>query len=380
MNAFDDHLSAKLRQRLDEGLFRQLRHPAGLVDFCSNDYLGLARSQELFHSISKKISELPVQNGSTGSRLLSGNSPYHEHVEKLLTVVFRSEAALIFNSGYDANLAVLSSLPSKNDTVIYDEKAHASIKDGARLSLAKRFSFLHNDPSDLEKKIRRASGQAYVAIESIYSMDGDICPLEEILEITTRYGAHLVLDEAHSTGILGEDGSGYAVSKDLHEHIAVRIYTFGKAMGIHGACVTGSQALRDYLVNFARPFIYTTAPDNHTLASIECAFSFVRGCQQQRTLLSENIRTFLEKTPGKSIGCAESPIHTFIIPGVDETRSAASRIQQEGFDVRPILSPTVPAGKERLRICLHAFNTTEEITRLTRALATCTGVIQRLHA
>jgi 8-amino-7-oxononanoate synthase len=371
MAGLDDYLSIKLSKRQNEGLLRTLKHPASLADFCSNDYLGLARSQELMEMIQSAFRQLrPLRNGSTGSRLLSGNSAYHEEVEHKLAGIFRSDAALLFNSGYTANLAVFSSIPGKDDTILYDEFAHASIKDGARLSLAKKFSFFHNDLNDLEKKIRRSAGRIFIAVESIYSMDGDLCPLREIVRLAKTHDAFIILDEAHSTGVHGGSGSGIATELNIADQIAIRVYTFGKAMGIHGACVAGSEPLKQFMVNFARPLIYTTAPDNHDLVSIDCAFAYLSAHLELQKQLAMQIKLFRRHAEGvPGISGSESSIQTAIIPGNESVKKAAHALQTKGFDIRPILSPTVPRGRERLRICLHTFNTEQEIVELAAALA-----------
>src|SRR4051812_47447788 len=213
MSAFADFIKGKLQKRRDDHSFRTLKNIEGLIDFTSNDYLGLARSELLYHRIQNKVQTLDLKhNGATGSRLLSGNSNYTEEVENKLAKIFNSEASLIFNSGYTANLAVLSSIPQKGDTILYDELAHACIKDGARLSLANRFSFRHNDLNDLEQKLNRCSGKIYIAVESIYSMDGDQCPLQDLVLLAEKYDVAIILDEAHSTGIFGKGGSGLATA------------------------------------------------------------------------------------------------------------------------------------------------------------------------
>jgi 8-amino-7-oxononanoate synthase len=360
----------KLQERESNDLLRKLSTTNGLVDFTSNDYLGLASSKELFQNISDKVERLGLnQNGAAGSRLLSGNSKYAEQMEAKLAGIFKSEAALIFNSGYAANLSVLSSIPQRGDTIIYDDLAHACIKDGARLSLAKRFSFRHNDLADLESKLKRAEGKVFVAVESIYSMDGDQCPLEELVKVAERYNASVILDEAHSTGVVGKNGSGLAVSLGLESRIDVRVYTFGKAMGVHGACVAGSNSLKQYLINFARPFIYTTALPQHSLISIDCAFEYVLRNEHLQQNLTEKINLFLETIQGfENRVISRSAIQTALFPGNKNARRAASVLQTKGFDVRPILSPTVPEGSERLRICLHTFNTMAEIENLCEEL------------
>jgi 8-amino-7-oxononanoate synthase len=364
---------ALIRQR-DKNLFRELVAPKGLKDFCSNDYLGLSRSTELFNNIARKIESLSdKKNGSTGSRLLSGNSLYTEEVEKKLSSIFKSESTLLFNSGYAANQAVLSSLPQKGDIILYDELAHACIKDGARLSMAAKYSFRHNNVDELENKIKRIKAdKIFIAVESIYSMDGDYCPLQELLAIAAKYNAVLIVDEAHSTGVMGEQGGGLSIALGVQNKIDIRIHTFGKAMGVHGACVAGSLAMIQYLTNFARPFIYTTALPAHSVASIDCAFEHLNKNMPLQSALASRINAYLKSIhPHSSRTPSTSAIQTAIFPGNTAVKNAAHTLQQKGFDVRAILSPTVPTGAERLRICLHTYNTEEEIQNLTEALNRC---------
>lgn len=371
MNGSDVFLKQKLVERERQGSLRVLSNPdLSKIDFSSNDYLGLARSQELFQKIKDNTEGLTKRwNGSTGSRLLSGNNDYTEETESRLAEIFNSESSLIFNSGYSANLAVLSSVPQRQDTILYDELAHACIKDGARLNLAKRMSFKHNDLNDLESKIKKASGKIFIAVESIYSMDGDECPLKELTELSERYGAIIVLDEAHSTGVRGTNGSGLAVSLGLENRIGIRIYTFGKAIGVHGACVVGSDTLRQYLINFARPFIYTTAMTPHSIVSIRCAFEYLNENPHLPQELGEKIKLYLDNTFQIHLRTkSSSSVQTMFFKGNENAKKAALELQRYNFDVRAILSPTVSRGSERLRICLHTFNRDEEIVDLTQQL------------
>ena len=372
--SLEDRLFNELNKRKAKDNLRSLSITEGLVDFVSNDYLGLSRSQTLHKRIAEQLEKVKI-NGSTGSRLLSGNSNLIEEVESELSEVFNVENTLLFNSGYLANLGVLSSIPRRGDTIIYDELAHACIKDGARLSLANRFSFKHNDLIDLERKLKAAEGNIFVVVESIYSMDGDLCPLKGLVELSDRYNAKIIIDEAHGTGVLGENGSG-ASGQFGSEKIFCRIYTFGKAMGIHGAAVCGSKLLTDYLVNFSRPFIYTTAPSPHSVISVQQAFRFLQENIQLQDEINIKVDHFISEYKSNLFGLLERtnskhPIQGLIIPGNKRVKGLANELKKEGYDVRPILSPTVREGQERLRICLHTYNTNEEISSLIKDIKHC---------
>jgi len=234
------------------------------------------------------------------------------------------------------------------------------------LSLANRFSFRHNDLNDLERKIKKSTGRIFIAVESVYSMDGDECPLIELTRLAEENGCVIVLDEAHTTGVMGHHGSGFASSLGLEKQIPIRIYTFGKALGTHGACVICSDRCRQYLINFARPFIYTTALPPHNVLSIDCAFRFLRQKPELLMALEKNIKKYtslvhdlVERTESRSA------IQTIIRPGNQSAKRLSAVLRSAGFDVRAILSPTVPEGKERLRISIHSYNTESEIEQLT---------------
>jgi 8-amino-7-oxononanoate synthase len=303
--------------------------------------------------------------------LLSGNSELAETVENKLAKIFKAPKTLLFNSGYMANLAILSCLPQRGDTIITDELVHASLRDGTRLSLASHFSFKHNDLNDLEEKIKRAKGNIFVVVESVYSMDGDECPLDELVSLTEKYEATIILDEAHSTGSYGENGSGLAVQKKLEDRIGVRIYTFGKAMGVHGACIAGNEMLINYLINFARPFIYTTAMSPHSLVAIQCAFDFLKREIGLQKILQRKIGLFLTGFEKMKWNCVKSnsAIQNVIIPGNSNVKELSHFLQHHRFDCRSILSPTVKEGSERIRICLHTFNSDDEIAELNDVLS-----------
>ncbi|MBC8152929.1 MAG: 8-amino-7-oxononanoate synthase [Bacteroidetes bacterium] len=375
----DDFLRKRLDDQRAAGLLRRLTVPTDLVDFCSNDYLGLSRSADLRTAIDTALTARPdLGNGATGSRLLAGNSALAVSVEEQIARFYRAETALIFNSGYDVNVGLLASLPRRDDTLITDELIHASMIDGARLSYATRHRFRHNDLNDLERKLKQAQGQIFVAVESVYSMDGDLAPLSEMADLCDRYGAALIVDEAHATGVFGPMGAGLVCGLGLEDRVLARIHTFGKSLGVHGAAVVGPPVLRDYLINFARPFVYTTALPPHSLLAISAAHAYLETHAQPQTDLHERVHYFRQQTaqkwpdypwPGEWLA-SPSPIQGLIVPGNDNTRRVADTIQQAGFDVRAILSPTVPVGRERLRICLHSFNAVSDIDGLLSTLQT----------
>ncbi len=355
------HLQSKLNERKAQHAYRQLSLPeTNLIDFCSNDYLGIVKNRVL---INKKQPSL--SSGSTGSRLLTGNYGLIEETEQQIAAFHQAEAALLFNSGYDANLGVLSCIPQKGDTIIYDSLCHASIRDGIRLSFAKAFSFLHNDIDDLQKKLRHATGNRFIITESVFSMDGDVCPLHEIILLCKEYKAYLILDEAHAIGIIGDSGEGLAQYLQLHTEVFCRIYTFGKACGCHGAVAVGSMELRNYLINFSRNFIYSTAMPEHSVYFIQKSYQVFPKMKQERQQLKLLIEQFAhEMLPHRKTNL-QTPIQTILIAGNENVKNAAKLLKENKLDVRPILYPTVPKGSERLRIILHAFNTSDAVKQLT---------------
>ena len=359
----ESFLHNKLEQRKEESSYRQLRLTTpGSVDFSSNDYLGIVKNNLL-----PATNELP-SSGATGSRLLSGNYALIEETEALIASFHDSAAALIFNSGYDANLGLLSSVPQRGDTVLYDYLSHASIRDGIRLSFADAFSFRHNDLNDLEEKLQKAKGTIFIVTESVFSMDGDVCPLQELVTLSEKYNAQLVIDEAHATGVLGEKGEGLVQQLGLQDMIFARVHTFGKACGCHGAAVLGSAALRDYLVNFARSFIYSTALPPQAVTHIRDSYRLFPTMTAEREQLRRLVGQFQAAKTGISMLSSQTAIQGVIVPGNEQARAVAAFLQGEGLDVRPILYPTVPKGQERLRIVLHAFNTEMEVERLLNSL------------
>lgn len=361
MKKHNIHIQKKLDERKAENAYRELKTNQGLIDFCSNDYLGLAKETDI-HNNAEQLNTY----GASGSRLITGNFTITEELEKELATFYNAPAGLIFNSGYNANIGLFSAVPQRGDTIIYDELIHASIRDGIRLSHANSFAFKHNDITSLEEKLKQAKGNIFIAIESIYSMDGDKAPLKEILNISTQYKAALIVDEAHAVGVFGEKGDGLVSQLKLDSEVFAKIITFGKSLGTHGAIVLGSELLRNYLINFSRAFIYTTALPLPSIVTIKKAHHFLASHLDRITILHELIAHFKGQFKNNNIPLIESDsaIQCIVIPGNGNVKSIAQQIQQAGFDVRPILSPTVPKGAERLRICLHTFNTKNQINQL----------------
>ncbi|MDD3877235.1 MAG: 8-amino-7-oxononanoate synthase [Bacteroidales bacterium] len=370
----DKILSEKLELRKANNCLRSLTTSHNIIDFCSNDYLGFSRSLELKDRIFKfsKRFENIHQVGSTGSRLISGNSALVESLESFIATYHEAEAGLVFNSGYDANLGLISSVPQRGDTIFYDAYAHASIRDAIRLGFAKSFSFKHNDIADLQKKMKMATGNIFIIVESVYSMDGDCAPLKDLCQISQDTGAHLIVDEAHATGVFGNGGKGLVVKLGLTHKVFARIHTFGKALGCHGAIVLGSALLRDFMINYSRSFIYTTALPLHSYIILKSAYDLLNEDEEFLPSLLYNIEYFRNELKNTSIQDkyidSPSAIQCFIIEGNEMVKNAAAKLHIKGFDVKPIMSPTVPRGKERIRICLHSFNTKEEIKALLQNL------------
>ena len=365
----DQFILSSLTKRKEEGRYRELVVSGSGVDFFSNDYLGLARSSTLFERSHQLVKQYPGNfNGATGSRLLSGNSELFEQTEINIAKFHKAESALIFNSGYDANLGFFSTVPQKGDLIFYDEYIHASIRDGIRLSLADAYSFVHNSISSLQTKIQSVSlikkdfKRIFIVVESIYSMDGDQAPLSALAEFCTEHNYLLITDEAHALGIYGNEGEGLVQSLGIESLFFARIYTYGKALGVHGASICGSTYLKEYLINFCRTFIYSTALSPHAIASIQCAYQQMITSNEERLILKNNAQYYASLLNDTSN--IDSPIKSLILSGNKNVKHLANQLQGLGYEVRPILSPTVPENKERLRICLHSYNTQEEIKKL----------------
>ncbi|MGB0776801.1 MAG: aminotransferase class I/II-fold pyridoxal phosphate-dependent enzyme [Flavobacteriaceae bacterium] len=356
MNSLPNNIKKSLNSRASNGHLRALK-PRDLtqVDFMSNDYLGLAN--------------VPFENGlssgSTGSRLISGTSQTHLNVENNLARYYHAEASLVFNSGYSANLGLFSSIGSKRDLYLYDELIHASIREGIRASVATSFKFKHNDIIDLKSRLNRLGYKyesVFVVVESIYSMDGDAAPLRELCSLE---GIYLIVDEAHA---LGYYKSGMVCEMGLENEVFARVMTFGKAVGFHGAVVLGSDYLKSFLINYAKAFIYTTALSESDMQEIWDRHLFIKDGEKTE-VLRNRVECYLNSVDDK-LGFSKnsSSIQTLVIGDVERVKRMEFELSQKGYALKAILSPTVKKGEERLRICLHTYNSNQEIKELIKLL------------
>ncbi|EXJ79211.1 hypothetical protein A1O3_08712 [Capronia epimyces CBS 606.96] len=386
----EDRLATLLEKRRAQSRLRSLKSsPAGSVDFSSNDFLSLSTNRDFQHEYLASLNQSHTPLGSTGSRLLDGNSQYAESLEREIAAFHGAPAGLLTNSGYDANVSLFTFLPQKGDVVVYDELIHASVHDGMKQCRAKdQIPFRHNDVTDLKRVLARLASPAsahrtvFVAVETVYSMDGDLAPLTEIVELLEAmfpaHNAHLVVDEAHATGIYGPNGSGRVCELGLEKRVSIRLHTFGKALASNGAIILCSPVIRLYLINYARPLIYTTFMSYPNLVAIKTAYTWLQ--MGKVNMLAANLFRLInhfytrlltlttlasEATDESGVplvvlptACPESPIFALMS---GHPRSLASHCQAAGFIVRPVVAPTVPQGTERVRVCLHSGNTIEQI-------------------
>ena len=359
-----EFLTDRLGALRTKGQFRQLpAHRTG-VDFWSNDYLGFA---------GRISATAETEHIAPGSRLISGNHAGIERLEQDIASFHGFPAALLFGSGYTANLGLLSCVARRTDTVIYDEFIHASLRDGIRLSGATGRRSKHNDLEDVAALLRRAagSGNVFVVTESRFSMDGDTAPLAELAALCAEWGAHLIVDEAHSTGLDGTMGRGLVAHLELQDLVFATVATYGKAPGFHGSAILGSTALREYLINFSRPFIFTTGPRPAQIAGLRSVYTLLQNEQPEAyRRLSSVIEAFKRFTSAHlpEVRVQSGPIQWVSVPGNDEVMSVEAAALAAGYLVKGIRSPSVPAGSERIRICLHAYNTPEEVAGMIATL------------
>ncbi|MSP37583.1 MAG: 8-amino-7-oxononanoate synthase [Deltaproteobacteria bacterium] len=374
-------IETELQRLKDAGLYRQLRRVDGaqdstltldgreVINFSSNNYLGIANHPALAAAAKAAIDRYGC--GSGASRLISGNMTLHEELETRLAQFKNAEAALVFNSGFQANTGLLATLAGEGDVIFSDALNHASIIDGCRLSRATTQVFAHCDVDHLASQLQSApSGvRKLIVTESIFSMDGDEAPLTSIVELAEKFGAMVMVDEAHATGIYGSNGAGVVAKLGLTERVTVQMGTLGKALGGFGAYVAGSSGLRDLLINRCRSFIFTTALPPAVMAMALAALDLVKQEPQRRETLSVNCRRInggLTKL-GFELGPSNSPILPLLVGDAKKCMALSARLLEHGVFAQGIRPPTVPPGTARLRITLMATHTDEQIDRALRA-------------
>ena len=374
---FEEELAARLRRLEAKNRLRRLVPGQGL-DFSSNDYLGLADHPGIRAALVRALED-GISLGSTGSRLLRGNSHWHENMERRLARWKGCPAALIFNSGYDANVGVLSTLIGGGDRVFADTLIHASIWDGIRAAGAHLDTFPHNDMAALERLLAAAptAGNRFLVVESLYSMDGDRAPLALLAGLARRYRAHLIVDEAHATGVFGPSGAGLLEEAGLTAAPLVTIHTCGKAWGGFGAFVTCSRTVRDYLVNRCRRLIFTTALPPLMMAQWQAALTVIQeeSWRRRRVLaLADRLRSALADRV--DCGASDTQIVPILLGDSQTALQKAAQLQAAGFDIRAIRPPSVPPGGARLRLALRATLKDEELESL---ITTCRQIFPRLN-
>jgi 8-amino-7-oxononanoate synthase len=345
--------------------------PDGGLDFSSNDYLGLAASGQLVGAARAALDRgVPV--GSGGSRLLRGNRAEHEALEAEAAAFIGSQAALFMPTGYAANSALLGTLPQRGDLIVADERVHASTHEGLRLTRADHCFARHNDPAACDDALRTwrqagNTGQAWIAVESLYSMDGDFAPLADLAVVAQRYDAMLLVDEAHATGIAGPQGRGLVAELPSRDNV-ISLHTCGKALGAEGALLCGPQVMKDFLVNRARGFIFSTAPSPLSAAIVRAALAIVRDGDDLRAALSKRIALAKQVLTPLGAQCHGSPVLPLVLGDDRTTMAVAGKLQAAGFDVRGIRPPTVPEGTSRLRIVMTLNAELTDITALATVL------------
>lgn len=369
-NALTGRMAACLSELEKQDRMRTLACDPG-INFCSNDYLGLSVHPLLREAVREGV-EHCERIGATGSRLLSGHHPIWDELENLFAAYAGTEAALFFNSGYAANTGLLSSILGPEDVVFSDQLNHASIIDGIRLSRAQKVIYPHGDLNFLEDGLRRHSHNSrleLIVTESIFSMDGDRAPLRELFDLAERYGAGIIVDEAHATGVSGPRGRGLVAELGLEQRALAIVHTCGKALASAGAFVAGSSILKRFLINHARSLIFSTALPPYLAFQVRAALDLAASMDTERTYLSVMAEQLRWKLCSLGFDCGPSDTHIvpLIIPG-NAALGVASTLRECGFAVRAIRPPTVPPGTERLRLSLTVRLAREDMERFTESL------------
>ena len=370
---YPTHMMKSLIEREQNVLLRTLQDHFSGIDFCSNDYLGFSRLGLLNSKMVEQNTNGSVPFGANASHLISRNSAVIQEAEKQIALFHHAKSALIFNSGYDANLGLLSCVAQRTDLILYDEFVHASLLDGIKLSPSTSHKFQHNDLAAIEAlliKHQKNFENVFIVVESVYSLDGDSSPLIEITELCRPFkNVFLIVDEAHAIGVYGKQGRGLCNALNIESRCFARIYSYGKAMGCQGAVILGSEVLTNYLVNYARPFIYTTALPLHSINAILHAYQLLIETDEKEKL-QKNIAYFYQKAAGlRHCVKSQSAIHSITVSSLEQAGRLQRQLSEKNMHVRVMKRPTFQPSSERVRICLHSFNTHEEIDLLVEVLS-----------
>lgn len=371
MNPLDEHHAALVEAqaaRSSAGLLRTMHPPRGLVDLASNDYLGLASHPHLVERTCAAVNSLGV--GSTGSRLLTGHRDAFTELEERLAAFSGTEAALLFGSGYAANLGLLTSVVGWDDLVLSDNRNHASLIDGVRLCGARKVVYPHAEVEAIAAALRQPrTGRAFVVTESVFSMDGDLAPLVELVDVAERHGALVIVDEAHATGLYGSRGAGRVEELGLSQRVLATVHTGGKALGCAGAWVAGSRVLVDTLSQIARSFIFTTAPMPALAGALNAALDIVAAEPERRAEVHRKARLLRGALldSGAPVSAHSSPIVPLTVGANDAAVAMQEALLAEGFDCRAIRPPTVPPGTSRLRVTVRSPVADQDLLRFAAA-------------
>jgi len=373
----DKNLERLIEKRKSQGTYYTLTTTHNTIDFCSNDFLGYSKSLDLKDRVLKFSKNLDsiAYIGSTGSRLISGNTALIESLENFVATYHHAESSLLFNSVFEAYMGLITSVAQRGDTIFYDAGIYPPIRDAIRLSLAKSYSFSHNDIDHLKKRMALARGNVYIVVEAVYYSDGDMACLKELSQFCASSNAHLIVDESHATGIFGNGGKGLVVQNELTSKVFARILSFAKALGCQGAAVLGSNLLRNYLINFSQPFIFSTALPFNSYISIKSAYDLLNEDEEGLNILHDLISHFVKQVSASRTELidnyieSKSPIQCFKLNNIEKLKHISNTLYKSGFDIKPLLYPMVSKGKERIKVCLHTFNTKDEINSLIKTLA-----------
>ncbi len=377
----ESQIESFLYRRMEQGTLRKLKQASSAwIDFCSNDYLGFSKDRSLELQVNRAyqnlIEAMPLKSpilGSSGSRLLSGNHFFVEELETKIAAFHGAEAGLILSNGYLANLALLSTVIGKKDGVLIDEEAHASIWEGVKQSGANSFSFKHNNLASLRTQLEvcaKKYHQLFICIQTVYSTSGDLAPLSEIAALANEFSALLIADEAHATGVFGPQGEGLIVQEKLPHCFFARMHTFGKALGAYGAIILTNAKTKQFLINTAKPFIYSTAMPLYNYVLIDQAYQHMIAAEDKR----RKLRALIEYCSQSAINCklsrapSQSPIQSVRVESISKADELSFELGQRGFHLLPLKPPTTRKNKVYLRICLHAGNTYSEIDQLHQFL------------